>query len=72
MSDGFELLLSQNYNNSKNIFIHKIKIYIKRSFSWTGHQICISLLINQFLNATINFKDIPFSHEFILNWDLLA
>ncbi|KAJ0753796.1 putative photosystem I [Helianthus annuus] len=43
-----------------------------RSLSWAGHQVHLSLLINQFLNAGVDPKEIPLPHEFILNRDLLA
>ncbi|QCD87181.1 photosystem I chlorophyll a apoprotein A1 [Vigna unguiculata] len=42
------------------------------SLSWAGHQIHVSLPINQFLNAAVDPKEIPLPHEFILNRDLLA
>ncbi|PHT76107.1 Photosystem I chlorophyll a apoprotein A1 [Capsicum annuum] len=42
------------------------------SLSWAGHQVHVSLLINQFLNAGVDPKEIPLAHEFILNQDLLA
>ncbi|KAL3498047.1 hypothetical protein ACH5RR_040779 [Cinchona calisaya] len=42
------------------------------SFSWAGHQVRVSLLINQFLNNGVDPKEIPLSHEFILNRDLLV
>ncbi|KAJ8750120.1 hypothetical protein K2173_014035 [Erythroxylum novogranatense] len=42
------------------------------SLSWAGHQVHISLPINQFLNAGVDPKEIPLPHEFILNRDLLA
>ncbi|TYH21432.1 hypothetical protein ES288_A04G043800v1 [Gossypium darwinii] len=42
------------------------------SRSWAGHQVHVSLPINQFLNAGVDPKEIPFPHEFILNHDLLA
>ncbi|KAL3646612.1 hypothetical protein CASFOL_009579 [Castilleja foliolosa] len=40
--------------------------------SWAGHQVHVSLPINQFLNAGVDPKEIPLPHEFILNRDLLA
>ncbi|KAF3647878.1 Photosystem I chlorophyll a apoprotein A1 [Capsicum annuum] len=43
-----------------------------RSLSWAGHQVHVSLSINQFLNAGVDPKKIPLPHEFILNRDLLA
>ncbi|KAG5022638.1 hypothetical protein GLYMA_07G143800v4 [Glycine max] len=42
------------------------------SLSWAGHQIHVSLPINQFLNVAIDPKEIPLPHEFILNRDLLT
>ncbi|THU42504.1 hypothetical protein C4D60_Mb00t05230 [Musa balbisiana] len=42
------------------------------SLSWAGHQIHVSLPINQFLDAGVDPKEIPLPHEFILNRDLLA
>ncbi|CAN6446913.1 unnamed protein product [Victoria cruziana] len=42
------------------------------SLSWAGHQVHVSLHINQFLNIGIDPKKIPLPHEFILNRDLLA
>ncbi|CAN1200819.1 Photosystem I P700 chlorophyll a apoprotein A1 [Linum perenne] len=42
------------------------------SLSWAGHQVHVSLPINQFLNAGVDPKEIPLPHEFILNRDLLA
>ncbi|KAK5825825.1 hypothetical protein PVK06_020693 [Gossypium arboreum] len=42
------------------------------SLSWVGHQVHVSLPINQFLNAGVDPKEIPLSYEFILNRDLLA
>ena len=41
------------------------------SLSWAGHQIHVSLPINQFLDAGVDPKEIPLPHEFILNRDLL-
>ncbi|TYH02299.1 hypothetical protein ES288_A09G129400v1 [Gossypium darwinii] len=42
------------------------------SLFWAGHQVHVSLPINQFLNAGVDPKEIPLLHEFILNRDLLA
>ncbi|KAF5791289.1 Photosystem I P700 chlorophyll a apoprotein A1 [Helianthus annuus] len=42
------------------------------SLSWAGHQVHLSLPINQFLNAGVDPKEIQLPHEFILNQDLLA
>ncbi|KAH1055961.1 hypothetical protein J1N35_034026 [Gossypium stocksii] len=42
------------------------------SLSWVGHQVHVSLPINQFLNARVDPKEIPLPDEFILNRDLLA
>ncbi|KAJ1254903.1 hypothetical protein BS78_K309000 [Paspalum vaginatum] len=42
------------------------------SLSWAGHQIHVSLPINQFLDAGVDPKEIPLPHEFILNCNLLA
>ncbi|KAL0685473.1 hypothetical protein Bca4012_052321 [Brassica carinata] len=42
------------------------------SLSLAGHQVHVSLPINQFLNAGVDPKEIPLPHEFILNRDLLA
>ncbi|KAF3666606.1 Photosystem I chlorophyll a apoprotein A1 [Capsicum annuum] len=42
------------------------------SLFWVGHQVHISLLINQFLNTGVDPKEIPLPHEFFLNRDLLA
>ncbi|XP_074570558.1 photosystem I P700 chlorophyll a apoprotein A1-like, partial [Curcuma longa] len=42
------------------------------SLSWAGHQIHVSLPINQFLDAGVDPKEIPLPHEFILNRNLLA
>ncbi|KAI3939051.1 hypothetical protein MKW92_001980 [Papaver armeniacum] len=42
------------------------------SLSWAGHQIHVSLPINQFLDTGVDPKEIPLPHEFILNRDLLA
>ncbi|GKF49078.1 photosystem I P700 apoprotein A1, partial [Tanacetum coccineum] len=42
------------------------------SLFWAGHQVHVSLPINQFLNAIVDPKEIPLPHEFILNRDLLA
>ncbi|KAK4370262.1 hypothetical protein RND71_009737 [Anisodus tanguticus] len=42
------------------------------SLSWAGHQVHVSLQINQFLNAGVDLKEIPLPHEFILNRDILA
>ncbi|PHT58584.1 Photosystem I chlorophyll a apoprotein A1 [Capsicum baccatum] len=42
------------------------------SLSVAGHQVHVSLPINQFLNARVDPKEIPLHHEFILNRDLLA
>ncbi|KAG5581124.1 hypothetical protein H5410_051751 [Solanum commersonii] len=39
--------------------------------SLSGHQVHVSLPINQFLNG-VDPKEIPLPHEFILNRDLLA
>ncbi|KAL2930976.1 hypothetical protein RDABS01_036386 [Bienertia sinuspersici] len=43
-----------------------------KSLSWAGHQVHVSLSINQFLNSAVDPKEIPLPHEFILNRDLLA
>ena len=37
-----------------------------------GHQVHVSLSINQFLNARVDPKEILFPREFILNQDSLA
>ncbi|CAH1427512.1 unnamed protein product [Lactuca virosa] len=42
------------------------------SLSWVGHQVHVSLPVNQFLNVGVDPKEIPFPHEFILNRDLLV
>ncbi|MCL7047054.1 hypothetical protein MKW94_028974 [Papaver nudicaule] len=42
------------------------------SLFWAGHQIHVSLPINQFLDAGVDPKEIPLPNEFILNQDLLA
>ncbi|KAL2898531.1 hypothetical protein RDABS01_040313 [Bienertia sinuspersici] len=42
------------------------------SLSGAGHQVHVSLPINQFLDAGVDPKEIPLPHEFILNRDLLA
>jgi photosystem I P700 chlorophyll a apoprotein A1 len=42
------------------------------SLGWAGHQIHVSLPINQLLDAGVDLKEIPLPHEFILNRDLLA
>ncbi|CAN6440840.1 unnamed protein product [Victoria cruziana] len=42
------------------------------SLCWAGHQVYVSLPINQFLNAGVDPKEIPLPHEFSLNRDLLA
>jgi photosystem I P700 chlorophyll a apoprotein A1 len=42
------------------------------SLGWAGHQIHISLPINQLLDAGVDPKEIPLPHEFIFNHDLLA
>jgi photosystem I P700 chlorophyll a apoprotein A1 len=43
-----------------------------RSLGWAGHQIHVSLPINQLLDAGVDPKEIPLPHEFILNRDILA
>jgi len=42
------------------------------SLGWAGHQIHVSLPINQLLDAGVDPKEIPLPHEFIFNRDLLA
>ncbi|KAI5398348.1 hypothetical protein KIW84_063945 [Lathyrus oleraceus] len=42
------------------------------SLSWAGHQVHVSLPMNQFLNAGVDPKEILPHHEFILNRDLMA
>ncbi|KAI5011362.1 hypothetical protein ZWY2020_013499 [Hordeum vulgare] len=42
------------------------------SLSSAGHQIHVSLPINQFLDAGVDPKEVPLPREFILNRDLLA
>ncbi|KAG6522798.1 hypothetical protein ZIOFF_019953 [Zingiber officinale] len=42
------------------------------SLSWAGHQIHVSLPINQFLDAGVDPKEIPLPHEFIVNRNFLA
>ncbi|KAK9080980.1 hypothetical protein Scep_031013 [Stephania cephalantha] len=42
------------------------------SLGWAGHQVHVSLPINEFLDAGVDPKEIPLPHEFILNRDLLA
>ncbi|CAN6440758.1 unnamed protein product [Victoria cruziana] len=42
------------------------------SLSWSGHQVHVSLPINQFLNAGVDPKETPLPYEFILNQDILA
>ncbi|XVF80686.1 hypothetical protein PTKIN_Ptkin15bG0094700 [Pterospermum kingtungense] len=51
---------------------HLVGLLRLGSLSWAGHQVHVSLLINQFLNTGVNPKGIPLPHEFILNRDLLA
>ncbi|KAL4181126.1 hypothetical protein AMTRI_Chr12g269700 [Amborella trichopoda] len=43
-----------------------------RSLSWAGHQVHVSLPINQFLDDGVDPREIPLPHEFLLNRDLLA
>ena len=42
------------------------------SLSWIGHQLHVSLPISQLLNTRVDPKEIPLSHEFILNRYLLV
>jgi photosystem I P700 chlorophyll a apoprotein A1 len=42
------------------------------SLSWAGHQIHLSLPINQFLEAGVDPKERPLPHEFLLNRDLMV
>ncbi|KAF9606950.1 hypothetical protein IFM89_030248 [Coptis chinensis] len=42
------------------------------TLSWAGHQVHVSLPINQFLDTGVDLKEIPLPHELILNRDLLA
>ncbi len=42
------------------------------SLGWAGHQIHVSLPINQLLDSGVAVKDIPLPHEFILNSSLMA
>lgn len=42
------------------------------SLGWAGHQIHISLPINELLDRGVAAKDIPLPHEFILNSKLMA
>ena len=42
------------------------------SLAWAGHQIHVSLPINQLLDAGVDPKEIPLPHELILNRDLMA
>lgn len=59
--------------NVESILNHHLAVLLGlESLSWIGHQIHVSLPINQFLDARIDPNEILFSHEFILNWDLFA
>ncbi len=40
--------------------------------SWVGHQVHVSLPINQLLDAGVDPKEIPLPHEFNLNCDFLV
>nr|AKI29326.1 photosystem I P700 apoprotein A1 [Selaginella uncinata] len=42
------------------------------SLSWAGHQVHVSLPINQLLGIGVDAKEIPLPHEFILDRHLLA
>jgi photosystem I P700 chlorophyll a apoprotein A1 len=42
------------------------------SLGWAGHQIHVSLPINELLDRGVAAKDIPLPHEFILNSKLMA
>ncbi|PHT98322.1 Photosystem I chlorophyll a apoprotein A2 [Capsicum chinense] len=66
---------------AKNGLVSRYRIYAESPFgratrigsrSWAGHQVHVSLPINQFLNAGVDPKEIPLPNEFILNRDLLA
>nr|QQP17283.1 photosystem I P700 apoprotein A1 [Selaginella exaltata] len=42
------------------------------SLSWAGHQVHVSLPVNQLLDTGVDAKEIPLPHEFVPNRNLLA
>ena len=79
--NAFCWLVPLSQSSSKIGLVPRCRIYVESPFSratrtwslsWAGHQVHVSLPINQFLNAGVDPKEIPLPHEFILNRDLLA
>ncbi|KAF9623095.1 hypothetical protein IFM89_036539 [Coptis chinensis] len=79
--NAFCRLVPLSQSCSKIGLVPRCRIYVESPLSgvartWVsflgGHQVHVSLAINQFLDAGVDPKEIPLPHEFILNWDLLA
>ncbi|KAG8490907.1 hypothetical protein CXB51_014058 [Gossypium anomalum] len=61
------------FQDVESMFNHHLAGLLRLgSLSWAGHQVHVSLPINQFLNAGVDPKEIPLPQEFILNRDILA
>jgi photosystem I P700 chlorophyll a apoprotein A1 len=61
------------FQNVESMLNHHLTGLLVLGFlSWAGHQVHVSLPINQLLDVGVDPKEIPIPHEFILNRDLLA
>jgi photosystem I P700 chlorophyll a apoprotein A1 len=61
------------FQNAESMLNHHLSVLLGcGSLGWAGHQIHVSLPINELLDKGVAVKDIPLPHEFILNSKLIA
>ncbi len=61
------------FQNVESMMNHHLSVLLGcGSLGWAGHQIHVSLPINELLDKGVAAKDIPLPHEFILNSNLMA
>jgi photosystem I P700 chlorophyll a apoprotein A1 len=61
------------FQNVESMMNHHLSVLLGcGSLGWAGHQIHVSLPINELLDKGVAAKDIPLPHEFILNSQLMA
>ena len=61
------------FQNAESMMNHHLSVLLGcGSLGWAGHQIHVSLPINELLDKGVAAKDIPLPHEFILNSQLMA
>jgi photosystem I P700 chlorophyll a apoprotein A1 len=61
------------FQNVESMMNHHLSVLLGcGSLGWAGHQIHVSLPINELLDKGVAAKDIPLPHEFILNSKLMA